>query len=144
MTEADRAKIAGHPVLLYDGLCALCNGTVKFVLRHDHAGVFLFAPLESDAARDLLGPEATSLSQGVALATDPFSTGQRVLRRSDAVIEALRILGWRWSARLLALVPRWLRETGYAMVARVRYRLFGKYDVCPVPPLGSRARFLGF
>jgi predicted DCC family thiol-disulfide oxidoreductase YuxK len=147
MTEAERAKIEsqktqGRPVLLYDGVCALCNGMVKFVLRHDRDGVFLFAALASDPACQLLGANA-SVQDSVAVVLHPFTPRQIVLRRSDAVIEALRLLGWSWSARLLAVVPRWLRETGYGVVARVRYRLFGRYEVCPLPSPEVRARFLG-
>jgi predicted DCC family thiol-disulfide oxidoreductase YuxK len=140
MTEAERTKTEEHPILLYDGVCALCNGMVKFILRHDRDGIFLFAALESDPAHQLLGAETATDS--VAVVLHPFTPRQIVLRRSDAVIGALRLLGWSTNARLLALVPRWLREAGYGVVARVRYRLFGRYDVCPLPPPEVRTRFL--
>lgn len=143
MTEADRAKIVGHPVLLYDGVCALCNGIVRFVLKRDTAGVFRFAVLESEAARELLGKNA-STSEGVALVAGAFTTEQRVYRRSDAVAEVLRLLGRRGLGRALALMPRWLREAGYGAVARVRYRVFGRYQVCPLPAVEERGRFVGF
>jgi predicted DCC family thiol-disulfide oxidoreductase YuxK len=142
MTEAERATIAGHPVLLYDGVCALCHGIVRFVLRNDPDGSFRFAALESDAARELLGSEA-SLKDGVAVIVAPLTPGQRVLRRSDAVVEVLRLLGWRWRSHLLAAVPRWLREAGYGIVASVRYRIFGRYAVCPLPSPEVRERFFG-
>ena len=132
----------GHAVLLYDGVCALCNGVVGFVLRHDKQGVFRFAPLESEAAQILLGP-AASTSEGVAVVTEALTAQQGVFRRSDAVIEALRLLGWRKRAWILAAVPRPLREAGYGAVARVRYRIFGRYPVCPLPPVEARERFLG-
>jgi predicted DCC family thiol-disulfide oxidoreductase YuxK len=142
MTEAERATIAGHPVLLYDGVCALCHGVVRFVLRNDRDGSFRFAALESDAARELLGTEA-SVKDGVAVIVDLLTPGQRVLRRSDAVVEVLRLLGWRWRSHLLAAVPRRLREAGYSIVAGVRYRIFGRYAVCPLPPHEVRERFFG-
>jgi predicted DCC family thiol-disulfide oxidoreductase YuxK len=82
----------------------------------------------------------------VVLVTDVLGQGQRVYRRSDAVAEALRLLGggWRVIGRGLAMVPRVLREAGYSVVARVRYRVFGRYGVCPVPSATERERFVGF
>lgn len=143
MTDADDARMNGHAVLLYDGVCALCNGIVRFVLRRDRRGIFLFAPLESEAAQRLLGTAASS-AEGVAVVTDAGTPQQQVFRRSDAVAEALRLLGWRRRAKLLQVVPRPLREAGYAVVARVRYRLFGRYGACPLPSAEVRGRFLGF
>ncbi|WP_260703318.1 thiol-disulfide oxidoreductase DCC family protein [Edaphobacter flagellatus] len=142
MTQADRAKIAQHPILLYDGVCALCNGSVRFVLRHDAQGWILFAPLESDIARELL--EGEQVPEGMALVTSPFRATQRIYWRSDAALEVLRLLGWNGLARLLQLVPRPLREAVYGLVARMRYKVFGRYDVCPLPAPAQRERFLGF
>jgi predicted DCC family thiol-disulfide oxidoreductase YuxK len=144
MTEAERARIAGRPVLLYDGVCALCNGVVRFCLKRDGAGVFRFAPLQSGVARELTGGSPSL--DGVVLVTDALGPGQRVYRRSDAVAEALRLLGGGWSAlgRGLAVIPRAVREAGYGVVARTRYRVFGRYAVCPVPSAAERKRFVGF
>jgi len=144
VTEAERARIVGRPVLLYDGVCALCNGVVEFLLKRDSAGVFRFAPLGSGVARELAG-EGDGV-EGVVLVTDALGAGQRVYRRSDAVAEALRMLGggWGFVGRMLALVPRGLRELGYGLVARVRYQVFGKYEVCPLPSREQRERFVGF
>ncbi|MBS1799791.1 MAG: DUF393 domain-containing protein [Acidobacteria bacterium] len=142
MTEADRAKIEGHPVLLYDGVCALCNGLVRFVLKRDAMGIFRFAALQSDVARELVGDGAVALD-GVVLVAAALTAEQRVYRRTDAVVEALRLLGHRWLARALAVVPRAVREAGYGVVARLRYLLFGRYEVCPLPPVETRGRFAG-
>lgn len=144
MTQAERVKIVGRPVLLYDGVCALCNGVVRFCLKRDGAGVFRFAPLESGVARELTG--GSERVDGVVLVVDALGSGQRVYRRSDAVREVLRLLGGRWSGlgTMLALVPRQLREAGYGAVARVRYPMFGRYAVCPVPSAEERAKFVGF
>ncbi|MDE1176939.1 MAG: DCC1-like thiol-disulfide oxidoreductase family protein [Edaphobacter sp.] len=142
MTPDERTAIADHPTLLYDGVCALCNGVVRFVLRHDRAGVFRFAALDSDAARELMDGAAAT-QDGVALVLQPLTAAQRILYRSDAVAEALRLLGWRRRAALLAAVPRPLRESGYGIVARLRYRLFGRYAVCPLPAAEHRKRFVG-
>jgi predicted DCC family thiol-disulfide oxidoreductase YuxK len=144
MTEVERAKIAGRPVLLYDGVCALCNGVVRFLLKRDGAGMFRFAPLQSRLAGELMG--GGEPMDGVVLVTDPLASGQRVYRRSDAVAEALRLLGGGWGGlgNVLVMVPRVLREAGYGVVARVRYRMFGRYAVCPVPSAEERERFVGF
>ena len=144
MTEADRARIAGRPVLLYDGVCALCNGLVRFLLRRDKTGLFRFAPLEGAAARELMG--AGEGAEGVVLVVDALWPAQREYRRSDAVAEALELLGGRWRAlgSALRMVPRGLREWGYGVVARMRYRVFGRYAVCPIPAAGERKRFVGF
>lgn len=144
MTAEERARIAGRPVLLYDGVCALCNGVVRFLLRRDKAGLFRFAPLESAAARELMVKGEGA--EGVVLVVDALWPAHRVYRRSDAVAEALELLGGRWGVLGSALrtVPRALREWGYGVVARVRYRVFGRYAVCPVPSAGERKRFVGF
>ena len=142
MTADDRANVTGRPVLLYDGVCALCNGVVRFVLKRDKAGVFRFAALESRVGKELLGNGATTLD-GVALVIDALTEEQRVYWRSDATAEALRLLGWTWWAQALAAVPRPLRETGYTLVARVRYKVFGRYDICPLPTAEERGRFVG-
>lgn len=131
-------------VLLYDGVCALCNGVVLFLLKRDREGVFRFAHLESGVGLELMGGNATV--DGVVLVTDALGPGQRVYRRSDAVAEALRLLGggWRTLGRGLAVVPRVVREAGYGAVARVRYKVFGRYAVCPMPSAAERERFVGF
>jgi predicted DCC family thiol-disulfide oxidoreductase YuxK len=84
--------------------------------------------------------------EGVVLVTDALVAGQQVYRRSDAVAEALRLLGggWRAMGRGLEWVPRVVREAGYGAVARVRYKVFGRYAVCPMPTAAERDRFVGF
>ena len=141
MTEADCAKITGHPVLLYDGVCALCNGVVRFVLKHDKAKVFRFAALESNAGKELLGGDVTT-HDGVALIVNALTPGQQAYRRSDAVAETMRLLGWPGLGRALLILPRSLREAGYSVVARLRYKVFGRYEVCPLPNADQGVRFL--
>src|SRR6266851_7872932 len=153
MTEAERAQIAGRPLLLYDGVCVLCNGLVRFLLRRDNSeaksearlATFRFAPLQSPLALELLPPSATTALEGVVLITNTLTPSQRLYRRSDAVAHALQLLGspWRRFGTLLALIPRPLREFGYTIVARLRYRLFGRYATCPIPTPDQRSRILG-
>ena len=128
--------------LFYDGTCALCHGAVRFVLARDPEGrAFRFAPLDGAAFRAVATDERrASLPDSIVLATDDG----RLLTRSDAVLHILGRLGrgWRVLARLGRLVPRGLRDAAYDLVARVRYRVFGrKDDACPVIPPALRSRF---
>jgi predicted DCC family thiol-disulfide oxidoreductase YuxK len=142
VTDGEHAKILGQSVLLYDGVCALCNGLVRFVLKRDAAGTFRFAALDSAVSRELAG--SRKWVEGVVLVVDALGVGQRVYQRSDAVVEVLRSLGggWRVMGRLLGAIPHWLREWGYGVVARIRYSVFGRYAVCPVPDASIRSRFV--
>jgi predicted DCC family thiol-disulfide oxidoreductase YuxK len=146
MTDAERAQIEGHPLLLYDGVCALCNGFVRFMLKHDKPATFRFTPLESPLGREILthAPQ-TDAPEGVVLITAILTANQRIYRRSDAVAITLQLLGnpWKPLGKALALLPRPLREFGYSIIARLRYRLFGRYAACPLPSPEQRNRILG-
>ena len=135
-----------HPVLLYDGVCGLCNRMVQFVLRRDPAGVFRFASLQSELAASILrrhGLDARDLDT-VYVVTNYERPDEHLLSRSDAVIFILQHMraSLRWTGRFLLVVPKPLREWGYKVVARNRYRIFGRYDMCPMPSEETRSRFL--
>lgn len=146
MTDTERAAITGRPLLLYDGVCPLCHGVVEFLLAHDPAGTMRFAPLESPLAREIIARlKISPLPDGVLLITNVYGPRERVYARSDAIAAALQTLSrpWRLLGRLLRLMPRRLREFGYTLVARLRYRIFGRYNTCPIPPPSLRHRLLG-
>ncbi|HEY6374602.1 MAG TPA: DCC1-like thiol-disulfide oxidoreductase family protein [Edaphobacter sp.] len=146
MTDPERTQLATYPILLYDGICVLCNGVVRFLLRHDTQNLFLFVPLESPLATELLAPFGPQPTQeGVALIIDTLTPTARLYHRSDAVSQALLLLSapWRQLGRTLAIIPRPLRELGYSIVARLRYRIFGRYDTCPLPTPHERDRIIG-
>jgi predicted DCC family thiol-disulfide oxidoreductase YuxK len=146
MTEVERNAIEGRALLLYDGVCALCNGVVQFLMKHDKLDQFRYAPLQSSLGREVLARfDIRSFPDGVMLLTDALTPGEHLYQRSGAVAEALQQLGgpWRLAGRVLRLAPRRLRDWGYGMVARFRYRLFGRYDTCPIPPPEQRSRLLG-
>jgi predicted DCC family thiol-disulfide oxidoreductase YuxK len=127
-------------ILYYDGVCALCNGFVRFLLRFDREGHISFAPLQGATAKHTLPP---SVVQG--LKTMAFRNREGVITfESDAVVASLEELGGRWGvwAGLLSRCPRLIRNGVYRLVSQTRYQLFGKYDVCPLPPPDARARFL--
>jgi predicted DCC family thiol-disulfide oxidoreductase YuxK len=143
-TQPSSASEGTH-LLLYDGVCGLCSRLLQFVLRHDQRRVFNFASLQSEpggAVVERSGGDPGELSTLYAVA-DYQSECSRVFTRSDAVLFVATELGWPWkAARLARIVPRRLRDRAYDFVARHRYRVFGRYDRCPVPRPEFRTRFI--
>jgi len=127
-------------VIFYDGVCGLCDRTVRFVLARDSARRFRFAALQSDYAAAALaahGRDARDLDTVCVL------DGERLHIKSDAVLAILERLGGVWRlASLARLLPRALRDLGYDWVVRNRYRWFGRFDQCALPPPELRDRFL--
>jgi predicted DCC family thiol-disulfide oxidoreductase YuxK len=135
-----------NPVILYDGVCGLCNRLVQFVLKHDSQDRFRFASLQSDFAARILrrhGAAPEDLDT-VYVVSDHALPGERLASRSDAAVVVLRELGGVWNVLGLALrlLPEWLRNWGYNLVAENRYHIFGKYDACPLPNRKDRGKFL--
>ena len=136
-----------HPVLLYDGVCGLCNRTVQFVLRRDGEKRFRFAPLQSAFAARLLGKKGVGASDLSSVYIAVFrEEGEILLKQSDAVLWVMEKLPGIWPgvARVLRFVPRTVRDWGYRVIARSRYQLFGRYDTCPIPRESDRERFIEF
>jgi predicted DCC family thiol-disulfide oxidoreductase YuxK len=137
---------AANPIVLYDGVCGLCNRLVQFLLKHDKEGRLHFASLQSDFAQKVLqrhGIDAKDLDT-VHVVENYDQPGERVLQRSDAILRAGRELGgfWNASSSVARIVPRPLRDLVYRFVATNRYRVFGKYDSCMLPDPNQRSRFL--
>lgn len=136
----------GGPIVLYDGVCALCNGTVRFALARDRARRIRFAPLQGETARGFLrkwGKEPEVLDT-FYLVLDSGTAGERVASRGQAALLLFEEIGgvWRLLGRILRALPVRLLDSVYDFIARRRYRWFGKYDACPVPPAKDRDRFL--
>jgi predicted DCC family thiol-disulfide oxidoreductase YuxK len=134
------------PVLLYDGVCGLCNRLVRFVLRRDPGGRFRFASLQSGLAASILvrhGADRSDLDTMYLLLCDQ-RLGEKLVARSDAALAVLLQLGgvWRVLGTILRIFPKGLRDKGYGWIARNRYRIFGKYDSCPLVDQQYRSRFL--
>ncbi|MFW2388259.1 MAG: thiol-disulfide oxidoreductase DCC family protein [Polyangiales bacterium] len=127
-------------VLFYDGVCAMCNGIVKMILRFDDASAFHFAPLQGETAKlaRALYPDFPAAVETVVYVKE----GKVYLRSRAAALVARelpypsRALSW------FRFLPVWLTDFFYGIVARVRYRVFGRYDHCPIPPEAQRKRFL--
>lgn len=141
------------PVVLFDGVCNLCNGAVMFVLDRERGADLRFAPLQSEVALPLLErvfgrEEAIRLRAGAAGRGDPDSIvlidGTRGWTGSTAALRIARHLRapWGWLFALVA-VPRPLRDAVYRFIAKRRYRWFGRAPSCRVPTPELRARFLG-
>lgn len=128
-------------VLFYDGVCGLCDRLVQFVLDRDRAARVTFAPLQGTTAAELLvprGADPTRLDTLFVLTED-----DHLLVRARAVLHVLGLLGWPWRAlRAFAILPTPLLDLGYRVVARVRYRLFGRLDACRLPSGDEKVRFL--
>jgi len=133
----------GAPVLLYDGVCGFCNKTVQTVIGLDREGSMRFAALQSDYGLRVVGrhPELRGVDSVVFV--EQTAGGERVHVRSDAALKVASYLGGFWKLFLAAKVlPRPLRDYFYDLFARNRYRVFGKYDTCMLPPPEVRSRFL--
>jgi predicted DCC family thiol-disulfide oxidoreductase YuxK len=117
------------PILVFDGVCVLCNGWVRFLLRHDTRARYRFAAMQGDPddpASLLLVDEAGAHTDTAAI--------RRVLHGLGG--------GWRLPAALLGVLPRALLDPLYRRIARNRYRWFGRHAVCALPPPGAGERFL--
>lgn len=128
-----------RPVIFFDGVCGLCDHFVDFVIARDGKRRFLFAPLQGITAADLLNVPDDATFDSVVLWDDG-----KMFQKSTAVVRILWKLGgvWRALGAILWLVPWPLRNVGYRMVARWRYRLFGRKEVCRMPKPDERERFL--
>ena len=132
----------GKSIVLFDGVCNLCNGAVLFIIDRDPRQRFLFAPLQSDFAVGLLA----SIDQEAPVAgadSIVLIEDGRVYLRSAAALRVAKHLSGLWPLLgVLALVPTGLRDRAYDLVARNRYRWFGRQEACRVPTPELRQRFL--
>ncbi len=158
-----------NPVLLFDGPCNLCQGSVKFVLPRDRKGIIRYASLQSSAARELLRRSSTNHGTGPGMGSELGSEtssgteqsngsetssgteqssvilidGKGIHRRSTAALRVLRHMGLPWSLLYaFIVVPAPLRDAVYDFIARNRYRWFGRSESCMVPAKSVEDRFL--
>ncbi len=134
-----RPRAPGSALVIFDGLCRFCDGTVQFILAHDRRGAFRFAPSQSAAAAPLLARYGLPPAPGTIVLIDPDGCWIR----SDATLRIARTLGLPWSiAGVLLWLPRALRDPVYAFVARRRLQWFGRRDACRIPTPEQAERFL--
>lgn len=135
----ESATAGSGPIIVFDGICVLCNGWVGFLLRHDHRARYRFAAMQGETGRRLLAGHGID-------ASDPTSfllvENGRSYTDSEAIVRVLEGLGGAWRvARMLRGLPRGLRDRAYRTLARNRYRWFGT-TACRMPTAEQRVRFL--
>jgi len=134
-----------HPIVLYDGVCGLCNRLNQFLLKRDRYDRLRFASLQSEFAGNILRRHSLDPLDldTVCIVVNHGTSDERVLARSDAIIHVVRLLGGFWQAAVLGMViPKVLRDALYKLVATNRYRVFGKSDSCILPEPRHRGKFI--
>ncbi|MDR3775289.1 MAG: DCC1-like thiol-disulfide oxidoreductase family protein [Terracidiphilus sp.] len=140
------AELDGRLLVVYDGQCGLCDRSAHWLLRRDRGDRLRFAVSESPRVAELLARHGFSAAgpETVLVVRDAGGPQEQVLARSEAVVALLGELPrpWPWLAVGLGWIPRAVRDVGYRLVARWRYRLWGRLESCPVPTPAERERFL--
>ncbi len=127
-------------VLLFDGVCNLCNGAVQFIIKHDKKSVIKFASLQSAAGQELLNQYHINSE---TFDTMIYIQNQVVYTESNAALKIASTLGGVWKTALVLYVfPEFIRNAFYRMVSRNRYRIFGKRETCMIPSPEIVSRFL--
>lgn len=127
-------------IVLFDGVCNFCNATVNFVIEHDSAGYFKFAPLQSEIGEELMAKHgiATGDTDSVIVIEN-----DRAYTHSSAALRIARQLDGRWSwAYAFVVIPKPIRDLAYRVFAKYRYRWFGRQDACMMPTPEIKTRFL--
>lgn len=125
--------------IVYDGVCVLCSRSIRFVAAHDPAAQFRFVPLQSHFGHYLAHKHGISVERPETFVA--IIDGVASFRSDAALAIAARLKGLRWT-KMLRIVPRVLRDPIYDLVARNRYRWFGRYDHCELPSAALRSRVI--
>jgi len=131
----------GKKIILFDGVCNLCNSSIQFVIKHDTEDVFRYAALQSEIGQQLTSERGidTSTVDSIVL-IDP---GVAYYTKSDAALEIGKDLkGYQTLSRFFKLFPAGFRNVIYDFVARNRYKWYGKQDACMIPTPELKAKFL--
>ena len=126
-------------IIVFDGVCNFCNRIVQIIIRNDPTAQIHFAAQQSEAGEKLLSDYKISTSASSVI----FIKDRLVYEKSDAVIEIAKLLtGWPSLFKYTIIVPRFLRNGIYKLIAANRYAIFGKQDQCMVPKEEEKGRFL--
>ncbi len=141
MTAAERAALLEHgPLVLYDGVCALCDGSVRFLAPRDRTGRLHFAPIQSEAGQEVLRRHGLPLT---GWASFVFLDDGQVHLKSSACLRIIGYMSGAWPAlRVLRILPRGAADWFYDRVAANRYALFGRHEDCLIPTAALREKFL--
>ncbi len=136
----DDEEIRQHKIIVFDGVCNLCNGSVRFILQHERSPEFKFASVQSETGKELLSwcGLPADYKQAVIL----IDHGE-IYSGSTAALKIGKTLSIPWSllAQIGSIVPRFIRDWVYDQIAKHRYQWFGKRDVCMVPTIALQDRF---
>lgn len=138
-TQQADLDVSQHPIIFFDGVCGLCDRSVKSLLKMDHRGKLRFAPLQGETAQTLLDPLDIQELKSLVIYDE-----RGAARESTAMVRILWHLGgiWRFISWNLWLIPRPIRNWGYRFVSSRRYQWFGKTEACRLPQPGEAERFL--
>lgn len=129
-----------YPVILFDGVCNFCNATVNLIIRKDKKKIFRFAALQSPAGENILSQYGINWRDDDSFV---LVTNNKIYQRSTAALKLFNKLPWYWKwTQLFWIFPRFLRDGIYNIIARNRYKWFGKKDECMIPTADIRERFL--
>ncbi|GAC1420670.1 MAG: thiol-disulfide oxidoreductase DCC family protein [Flavisolibacter sp.] len=133
-------KVDKQPLILFDGLCNFCNAAINFIVARDKKMHFWFAALQSEAAKPVLSKYDLADSE---FSSFIFIDKNKAYWKSTAALKVCNQLPWYWKwTQIFWLVPPYLRDQVYSIIARNRYKWFGKKDQCMVPDIKIRSRFL--
>ena len=139
------SEAGGTHLVLYDGVCALCNGLVRFLLAHDRRRLFKFASLQSVKGRTVVAESGGNPDElNSFYVVKDYRTGHpQALVRSRAALFMVGEIGWPWKLlRVVGVLPTFVLDRAYDAVARTRYRIFGRYEQCLLPSPEFRDRFV--
>jgi predicted DCC family thiol-disulfide oxidoreductase YuxK len=138
-----KSAAEGRHLLLYDGVCGLCSRLVQFVLAHDHEPAFLFASLQSATGRAILERSGDTNLTALFVIANYQTSREEQLTKGRAALFVMCTLGWPWKvARLLNVLPPTLLDSLYDLIARNRYRVFGRATRCMMPRPEYQNRFV--
>ena len=125
-------------IIFFDGVCPLCNGFVDFVIKRDKQHQFYFSSLQSEQAQKLLPKQDQGLNSVILV------EGEGIFRKSKAALRILFYLGGWWTVLsvMLSVFPLVLRDSVYDLIAKYRYRFFGKFESCRLPKYEEKPYFL--
>jgi predicted DCC family thiol-disulfide oxidoreductase YuxK len=140
MATINTTTTSACPIILFDAECVLCSANARFILERDHAAVFRLASIQGDVGQALYRKHGMDPNDPISMLV---VEGDRMRRDSDAVLSIYERLGFPWSlVRIFRIVPSWLRDPIYRLVAKNRYRIFGRRDSCWIAPEHYRDRIL--
>jgi predicted DCC family thiol-disulfide oxidoreductase YuxK len=127
-------------IILFDGVCNLCNGVVQFIIKNDDKGKFKFASLQSDFGQQILSKNNLPTSDFNSFV---FLENDKIFMKSTAALKVLKGLGGKWKMLyVFIIVPKFIRDIAYDFIAKRRYSIWGKIESCMMPTPELKSRFL--